>query len=140
MSTTSKGTLGARPTFKDTPATEIVIPTGYLVDLSNEDSDLNESFTIPNGVKVIEVHASAYITDYTSHIINLYVYSSGGLWIFKQNERDAFHTVYVGVTPNKNYYVHAYAETREGEDCTIDRFYIKYSPEINKQTPTVTDY
>lgn len=112
------------------------------MDRSNDENDLTDIFTIPNGVKVIEVYASAYISDnIISHIINLCVYSgSGERWISKDDEHDVFHTVYVGVTPNKEYYVYTLAETRENDDCKIDRFYIKYSPEINKQTPTITDY
>lgn len=110
------------------------------MDRSNDENGLNDDFTIPNGVKVIKVYASAYITNNTEHIINLSVVSSGGNWIFINGETSIHHTVYVGVTPNKKYYIRAYAETREVEDCKIDRLYIKYSPEINKQTPTIIDY
>lgn len=111
------------------------------MDRSNDENDLIDTFTIPNGVKVIKVYASAYITDSTEHYIALNVNSIGGnRWIDTDGIGIVSHTVYVGVTPNKEYYIRTYAETREMEDCTIDRLYIQYSPEINKQTPTVTDY
>lgn len=110
------------------------------MDRSNDENDLIDNFTIPNGVKVIEVHASAYTAYDTMHIITLNVSSSGGDWIVITGEKSIYHTVYVGVTPNKEYYIRTYAETREGEDCKIDRLYIKYSSEINKKTPTITDY
>lgn len=89
---------------------------------------------------MIEVYASAYITDGTEHYISLNVISIGGIWIRIDDIGIVSRTVYVGVTPNKEYYIHTYAETREMEDCEIVRFYIKYSPEINNETPTVTDY
>lgn len=111
------------------------------MDRSNDDNDLNDDFTIPNGVKVIEVYASAYITYYTMHIINLSVISSSnGYWILSDDKSSVFHTVYVGVTPNKEYYIRTYAETIEDEDCKISRLYIRYSPEINRRTPTIIDY
>lgn len=110
------------------------------MDRSNDKNDLTDTFTIPNGVKVIKVYASAYITDGTNHYISLNVISIGGIWISINDIGIVSHTVYVGVTPNKEYCINTYAVTREGEDCKIDRFYIRYSPEINKKTPTVTDY
>lgn len=111
------------------------------MDRSNDKNGLIDDFTILNGVKVIEVYASAYITYGTEHIISLTVESSSsGQWIYNTGEGNTNDTVYVGVTPNKKYYIRTYAETREGEDCKIDRLYIKYSSEINKKTPTVTDY
>lgn len=110
------------------------------MDRSNDENDLTDTFTIPNGVKVIKVYASAYITDGTEHYISLNVISIGGIWIRIDDIGIVSHTVYVGVTPNKEYYIRTYAETREMEDCEIVRLYIQYSPEINKKTPTVTDY
>ena len=107
---------------------------------SNDKNDLTDTFTIPNGVKVIKVYASAYITDGTEHYISLNVISNGGNWIRIDDIGSVSHTVYVGVTPNKKYHISTYAVTREMEDCKIDRLYIQYSPEINKKTPTVTDY
>ena len=89
---------------------------------------------------MIEVYASAYITYGTEHIIALDVSSNSSQWIFATELYNVYRTVYVGVTPNKEYYIRTYAETREQEDCKIDRLYIKYSSEINKKTPTITDY
>lgn len=110
------------------------------MDRSNDENDLIDTFTIPNGVKVIKVYACAYITDGTEHYITLNVNSIGGNWIRIRDIGIVSSTVYVGVTPNKEYYIHTNAETREMEDCEIVRLYIQYSPEINKKTPTVTDY
>ena len=112
-----------------------------MVDRSNDENGLIDNFTIPNGVKVIEVYASAYITYGTEHIISLKVSrSSYESWINISDEYSISEKVYVGVTPNKEYSIYTEAETREQEDCKIDRLYIKYSQEINKKTPTVTDY
>lgn len=112
------------------------------MDRSNDENGFIDIFTIPNGVKVIEVYASAYITNNTEHNISLSVISSSSDsdWILIHGTTSIYHTVYVGVTPNKEYCIRTLAETREGEDCKIDRLYIKYSPEINNKTPTIYDY
>lgn len=109
------------------------------MDRSNDDNSITEYITIPNGVKVIEVYAAAHITDNIYHLIRLYI-SSNKSWFSSSDYMGIDGTVYVGVTPNKQYTVYVDTETREGEDCKIDRFYIKYSPAINNKTPTVTDY
>ena len=128
-------------TFTASPATEIVVSTGYLVDRSNDENGLNDEFIIPNGVKVIEVYASAHIVDNTEHYIALDARSGNGkMWCSNTGITSVECTEYIGVTPNKRYHVYVDTDTRENEDCDIDRFYIKYSPEINNKTPTVTDY
>ena len=142
MVTTIKGTIGGGGvTFTASPATEIVVSTGYLVDKSEYNS-IEETITIPNGVKVIEVYASAHIVDNTEHYIALDARSSGNgkMWCSNTGITSVECTEYIGVTPNKRYHVYVDTGTRENEDCDIDRFYIKYSPEINNKTPTVTDY
>lgn len=47
---------------------------------------------------------------------------------------------YIGVTPNKQYTINLQAESRMGSATCYISISIKYSPEINKQTPTITDY
>lgn len=109
------------------------------MDRYNNDNSITNYITIPNGVKVIEVYAAAHITHNTYHLIELGI-SSNKSWFFSSDYTEIDGTVYVGVTPNKQYTVYVGTNTREGEDCKIDRFYIKYSPAINNKTPTVTDY
>lgn len=46
---------------------------------------------------------------------------------------------YIGVTPNTQYCINIQASSRIGLTCYIS-ISIKYSSEINKKTPTVTDY
>ena len=140
MATTMKGTIGGGGlTFTASPATEIVVSTGYLINESDIDGSATRYITIPNGVKVIEVYASAHIVDNILHYINLAVGSSR-VWCYNKDIESVECTEYIGVTPNKRYHVYVDIDTREGDDCDIDRFYIKYSPEINNKTPTVTDY
>lgn len=104
-------------------------------------NDIEETITIPNGVKVIEVYVSAYIDDNTNHYIELYVGSRSKMWFYNNTGLTYDNCmVWIGVTPNKQYTVSVSTNTREGEDCTIDTFQIRYSPEINNKTPTVTDY
>lgn len=112
------------------------------------ESDISDSairyITIPNGVKVIEVYATA-TSDVESVVerVFLQLSSNNKKWCNNDTSDDTYHTVisgYVGVTPNKQYTLNLEFDSRLNASITIDRFYIKYSPEINNKTPTVTDY
>lgn len=127
-------------TFTASPATELVIPTGYLADRSKFTDNITETITIPNGVKVIEVYGYAYMINETHYGIQMKVKSNNKVWAEASGDEAAEFNRYIGVTSNKQYTINMYAISRMGDDYTIETFYIKYSPEINKQTPTVTDY
>ena len=60
-------------------------------------------------------------------------------WLRNEDFYDVETDGYIGVTPNKQYTVTVSAYSPKNR-VYIDRFYIEYSPEINKQTPTITDY
>lgn len=107
---------------------------------SNDGADITEYITIPNGVKVIEVYGYAYMNNETHYGIQMKVKSNNKVWAEANGDEAAEFNRYIGVTSNKQYTINMYARSRMGEDYTIETFYIKYSPEINKQTPTVTDY
>lgn len=135
--------MGGGTTFSASPAT-VSIPTGYLVDERNTyDNDITRTITIPNGIHVIEVYAEAsseheMIDDYQ---LWMSVSSNNKQWYHGSNSDydSVSFQGYIGVTQNKQYSIRVYANTR-GADSSIDIFYIKYSPEINNKTPTVTDY
>ena len=142
MATTIKGVVGGGLTISASPAT-IDIPTGYLVDEEDTfDNSITITITIPNGVKVIEVFAEASANyDNPDYDVWLNIFSNNKPWYDGSSNGDdvvAF-TGYIGVTPNKQYSITVYTNMHVGRS-TIDRFYIRYSPEINNQTPTVTDY
>lgn len=61
-------------------------------------------------------------------------------WVSANGNYGAIARGYIGVTPNKQYTVELYIRSRLDDTVIAYRYYIKYSPEINKQTPTVTDY
>ena len=131
--------MGGGVTISASPATEIVIPSGYLVDESSTNTDyITKTITIPNGVKVINVYASCYSDDNTDPI-SISVFSNYKSWLSNDSYYDVETDEYIGVTPNKQYTVTASANVHDGH-AYIDRFYIEYSPEINNKTPTVTDY
>lgn len=143
MPSSLKGTIwGGGVTFSASPAT-VSIPTGYLVDESNTIVDyITKTITIPNGVKVIDVYASCYTPDPETPPITIEVSSTNSdynTWLRNDDYYAVSTQGYIGVTPNKQYTVTVSAITHEGNVC-IDRFYIEYSPEINNQTPTITDY
>lgn len=106
------------------------------------DNSITITITIPNGVKVIEVFAEASANyDNPDYDVWLNIFSNNKPWYDGSSNGDdvvAF-TGYIGVTPNKQYSITVYSNLHAGWS-TIDRFYIRYSPEINNQTPTVTDY
>lgn len=104
--------------------------------------DITRTITIPNGVKVIEVYAEAESdAESVVEFISLEVFSNNKIWC-SNNTQDYHVSIigYIGVTPNKQYTLNLESDSRINGNITIDRFYIKYSPEINNKTPTVTDY
>ena len=139
MATTVKGVVGGGGlTISASPAT-IDIPTGYLVDESNF-ANITRVITIPNKVKVISV--SAYgendndIAHWEDRPIDMRVKSSNRLWYTGSDNGSTSFSVYIGVTPNKQYTIRANVS---GADALMN-LYIGYSPEINNETPTIYDY
>ena len=98
---------------------------------------ITKTITIPSGVKVINVYASCFTQE---AVCPISISVSGNKpWLRNDDYYDVETYGYIGVTPNKQYTVKASANTHHSR-VYIDRFYIEYSPEINKQTPTITDY
>ena len=138
MATTIKGVVGGGLTISASPAT-VSVPTGYLVENESDYDYITETITIPNGIKVIEVHASAS-ADYTDYPIVLSIRSDNKHW--HSDDGDYYgisYNGYIGVTPNKQYTVNVSVSGRD-VNGHIDSFYIRYSPEINNKTPTIKDY
>lgn len=133
--------MGGGLTISASPAT-VSIPTGYLIDERNTyNDDILRTITIPNGVKVIKVYAEASGSNELDSPLFITVSSNNKQWYRGSNNGDgpvAF-LGYIGVTQNKQYSIRVLATVRGG-DSYIDRFYIRYSPEINKQTPDIYDY
>ena len=103
--------------------------------------DTTRTITIPNGVKVIEVYVEAGSDNQIeSEMVYINVSSSNKSWYGSSGNYGAIIRGYVGVTPNKQYAVALSVNSRLDDTAIAYRYYIKYSPEINKQTPTVTDY
>ena len=131
--------MGGGVTISASPATEIVVPTGYLVNESNiyDGSLIARTITIPNGVRIIEVYASANDGG-VGNGVQLTVSSNNKEWLYGI---DDYYEVslkrYIGVTPNKQYTVKL---SSTGDGNTIYELQIKYSPEINKKTPDIYDY
>ena len=132
--------MGGGLTFTASPAT-VSIPTGYLVNEQNTyNDDITRTITIPNGIHVIEVYANASSSHEEDYPFYMTVSSNNKQWYYGGDYSETVSFLgYIGVTPNKQYSIRVFARVRGGESC-IDRFYIKYSPEINNKTPTLTDY
>ncbi len=103
--------------------------------------DITGTITIPNGVKVIEVYVEAGSDNQEENErVYINVSSSNKSWYNNFGIYNASISEYVGVTPNKQYTVALTVHSRLDDSAIAYIYYIKYSPEINKQTPTVTDY
>lgn len=139
MSTALKGTIGGGVTISATPAT-ISVPTGYLVNEHNCGSAITRTITIPNNVHVINANAYAKNnsggTSDEYRDISVNIYRNNKRWGRDSSTGSVSCDQYIGVTPNKQYTVSMYAN---GNDV-YSSFCIKYSPEINNMTPTITDY
>lgn len=99
-----------------------------------------KTITIPSGIKVINVYASCYSDDSTEPLfLSVSNDSNHKFWLRNDDYYNVASDGYIGVTPNKQYSITADANAHDG-NVYIDSFYIKYSPEINKKTPTVYDY
>ena len=140
MTTTLKGTIRGGVVFSASPAT-VSIPTGYLIDERNTyNDDILRTITIPNGIHVIEVYAEASGSHELDCPLFITVSSNNKQWYHGgNNDGPIAFRGYIGVTQNKQYSIRVHAGVRGG-DSYIDRFYIRYSPEINKQTPDIYDY
>lgn len=88
---------------------------------------------------MIELHAECdwHGSDFSNVFVE--VSSNNKQWCNDSSDGYVECNEYIGVTPNKQYTVTMKAEGEFGGDFTA-YFYIKYSPEINNKTPTVTDY
>lgn len=107
--------------------------------VNDETSYITRTITIPNGVKVIEVYADCNWYDSEESNVYVYVGSNNKTWISNYELNSIMCTEYIGVTPNKQYAVNMRTSAELG-DSYNNHFYIKYSSEINKKTPTITDY
>lgn len=131
--------MGGGVTISASPATEIVIPTGYLARERTEYS-ITRTITIPNGINVIELYASCDSREISlDSMVVITVSSNNKQWCSNGDINSVECTEYIGVTPNKQYTVTVEPNGEMGNSY-IGYFSIKYSPEINKKTPTVYDY
>ena len=132
--------MGGGVTISATPATEIVIPTGYLAK-EQTFYTVTKTITIPNGINVIELNAENNYDSSgdTEAYVSITVSSNNKQWCSNGDLNSVWCSEYIGVTPNKQYTV-TVEPGGEFDNSYTAYFYIKYSPEINKQTPTVTDY
>lgn len=98
---------------------------------------ITRTITIPNGIHVIDVHAVGTLENSsTDEQVYMSIYSNNKTWYTDAQDGDIIFNGYIGVTPNKQYTVTL-------DIIAVSSSYllqIKYSPEINNKTPTVTDY
>lgn len=104
-------------------------------ETSRFDTGKTYSITIPNNVHVVEVYAAGSSHHYEE--ASMRVFSTKKYWGESDTGQYVEISEYIGVTPNKQYSV-TVDIVPPGAD--IESFYIRYSPEINNKTPTVTDY
>lgn len=140
------GTFTNNTSFSVTDAT-VNVPTG---DIHVGNGDM---FTAPPGVKVIRVYYSKYEYDETSNSMYTYVGVTPGktyelqcytftIWPEGDPENPTNDGIYLGSIINtklKTWFQRTPDDDiRDTED--LRGFELSWSPEINKMTPTYTDY
>ena len=106
-----------------------VVPTGQV--RLNENTPI--TFIIPSLVKVLEVVATGYSDGSGNQIRPFYVgVTPGTQHIFEQVRRSSHD--------DRTIRCNTHSKILGGFSKYNSYIYIKWSPEINKQTPTVTDY
>ena len=107
---------------------------------NNSGNYISRSFTIPNGIHVIEVYVQCSVElTHIENYVDIELNSNNKQWYTGGDLYDKSFFGYVGVTPNKWYNVTLGCSSDES-DAYIKTFYIKYSPEINNKTPGIYDY
>lgn len=102
--------------------------------------NITRTITIPNGINVIELYASCDSREINlDSMVAITVSSNNKQWCSNGDINSVECTEYIGVIPNKQYTV-TVKPNGEMDNSYIGYFSIKYSPEINKKTPTVYDY
>lgn len=128
-------------------AAQVNVPTGSI-SVGNGDM-----FTVPSGVKVIKVYWNKYEYDDTSNSMYTYVGVTPGktyelqcytfiVWPEGDLGHETNDGIYLGSIVNtemKTWFQRTPAdEIQDTED--LRGFELSWSPEINKMTPTYTDY
>lgn len=126
---------------------QVDVPTG------NTSVGDNYQFTVPSGVKVIKVHFDKYEYDDTSGKTYTYVgVTPGKTYRLSCYSYIVFIEGNPDITDNDGVYLGSIANTRrttwfqrlpgdEVQDYSaLSGFELSWSPEINKMTPTYTDY
>ena len=102
------------------------VPTGGIAVVGED------SFTVPSGIHVIEICSDldpvyVGVTPNTTHSVFIQVNLS----------RHVRYHITIGCTSHNKIYTTGYIPFKKKLDDTM---FINWSPEINKKTPTVTDY
>ena len=108
---------------------EAVVPTGSIAIRGVG------SFTVPSGIHVIEINSdlgSIYVgvTPNTTHSLSIDV---SQVW-------ELYYDIIIGCTSHNKNYITDGIRIEEDEAAPRKIMFIKWSPEINKRNPTITDY
>ena len=116
--------------FSASPATEIVIPTGGIAIESQD------TVTIPDGVTVIKVSHYDLGVVYVGVIPN----TKHTLVLDWDMIRPGYYRTYIECLSHNLKYLRDIITTEYDDQEPDPNFEVRWSPEINKQTPTITDY
>ena len=122
---------------------QATLPTADTPLFEKADDQYDSIFTdtIPNGVNIIKVIASATGGEFYGSGVNVKNKRTNKSWGFADaNPNDYYeHTTYVGVTPGKTYTI-IIDGYNDGDNPGYWEFMISYSAEINTHTPDIEDY
>lgn len=138
---TTGGTLDMDIIISATPAVTASSGDGGSEMVVVDDSTVIKSLTFPAGFNVLKItmENTGSVDSYTGVMNkNNQVWWTGSLIDNKLRSGETV-TKYVGITPGKEYKL-SFGITTENFSAGKGRFTISWSPEINTQTPEVTDY
>lgn len=103
-------------------------PTGYTI------IDGRGTFTVPSGIHVIELYG-----DFNTIYVGVTPNTTHSIYIDMEQQGHVHWDIQVGCTSHKRVYRNDSFISKNEEEPS-DTIQISWSPEINKISPTVTDY
>lgn len=139
MATTLKGTIWGGVTFSASPAT-VSIPTGSVTITEKDNLYSTHTFTVPAGIKVVELRLTEYYSTYGPIYIGVTPGSSHNLRLYgRQWSQIRLYGVICG-THHDVEWGKPIPYPISGGYLRFLNYIISWSPEINTHTPDYTDY
>ena len=105
------------------------VPTGHTIIGGNG------TFTVPSGIHVIELYG-----DFNTIYLGVTPNTTHSIYIDLNQQGHVHWKIQVGCTSHNRVYINDSFTSEDGNEEPSEDIRISWSPEINKISPTVTDY